>query len=141
MRPPVRLGRRFCLGPGLRLLEGGDLVDAPGMPAARELAGNERRHATGRNLRTNDSRTHRQHVGVVVFTTEPGSHGIGGLHAANAADLVGHDLLAGPAAAQNYPEPAIAIGYRAGRRRDDVWVIDRLGAAHTEVDDLVAGRA
>ena len=68
-------------------------------------------------------------------------HRVGGLDAANAADLVGHDLLAGATAAEDDAAVAIAGGNGARGRRDDVGIVDRrLGRVDAEVDHLVAGR-
>ena len=94
------------------------------------------------DLAADDSRAHRQHVGVVVLAAQACGDRVGGLDAANAADLVGHDLLARAAAAEH--DAALAVAARDGprRRRDDVGVVDhRLGRVDAEVDDLVAGRA
>ena len=60
------------------------------------------------------------------------------LTAADAVDLVGHDLLAGAAAAEDDPEAAVARRDRARCRRDVVGVVDRVLTWSTEVDHLVA---
>ena len=73
-----------------------------------------------------DPRPHRQHVGIVVLAAEARGDRLGRLHAADAADLVGDDLLAGAAAAEHDAQVAVARGDRPRGGRDDVGVVDRL---------------
>ena len=123
-----------------RLLQQADLVDAARVAAALERRGHERLDARQRHLAADDPRAHRQHVGVVVLAAEPCGDRIGRLHAADAADLVGNDLLAGAAAAQDDAELALAGCHGARGWRDDVGIVDRLGRIDAEVDHLVAGQ-
>ena len=68
--------------------------------------------------------------------------GIGRLDAADAVDLVGHDLLARAAAAEHDAALAVACGDRSRGRRDVVGIVDRHRVGvDPEVDHLVAVRS
>ena len=65
-------------------------------------------HAGSRHLAADDPATEREDVGVVVLASQAGGDGIGRLDAADAAHLVGHDRLAGPAAPEHDPQLELA---------------------------------
>ncbi len=109
------------------------------MAAALELAGHERLDATQGNLAADDPRAHREHVRVVVLAAESGRDRVLRLDAADAVDLVGHDLLARAAAAEHDAALTVARGDRSRGRRDVVGVVDRHGVSvDAKVDNFVA---
>src|SRR5439155_4486628 len=84
-------------------------------------------------LNAADPGAHGQHVGIVVLTAETRHHRVGGLDAADAADLVRDDGLAGPAAAEDDAEVVLTARDGAGHRRDEVRVVDRIERVRPEV--------
>ena len=103
------------------------------MPAAGELALQERSNAGLGDLGADDPGTHRQDVRVVVLTAEARRHRVGRLDAADAAHLVRHDRLAGPAPAEHDPALEVATRHRPGDRRDEVGIVDGGGVERAEV--------
>ena len=89
-------------------------------------AGQERLHAADGDLRAHDARAHGHHVGIVVLARQAGRDRLRGLDAADAPDLVGHDLLTRAAAAEDEAEAAVARGHGARGRGHVVGIVHAL---------------
>src|SRR4029079_18604237 len=122
----------------LLCLDARDLLDPRHVTAALEGGGEELAHAGPRHFGPHDPRAERDDVGIVVLAREACHDRVGGLHAADATDLVGHDRLARAAAADHDPELEVATGHRPGHRCDEVGVVDRLVAERAEIAVLDA---
>ncbi len=122
----------------LVLLESPDLVHPSSVTPSQEPGLKEGPHAGQGDLAAHDACPHREHVRVVVLAAETRRDRVGGLDAPDARDLVRHDLLARAAAAEHDSEVARALRDGTRRRRDDVGVVDRVGAMGAEIDRLVS---
>ena len=100
----------------------------PGEVAAEELP-----QARFCDFGADDPRPEGDHVGVVVLAREARHDRVGGLHAADAAHLVGHDRLPGAASAQGDPQLVVAARNGARDRGDEVGVVDRVRGVGAEV--------
>ena len=75
----------------------------------------------------------REDVGVVVLAPQARGDRVGGLDAANAADLVRDDRLAGAAATEHDAQLEVPLRHGPRDRRDQVGVVDWLATEGTEV--------
>ena len=76
-----------------------------------------------------------------MFAPEARCHGVRRDDAADARDLVGHDALAGAAAAEHDARWQSPAATAPGGRGDDVRVVHGLGRIGAEVDRLMAPSA
>src|SRR5262249_18611997 len=85
-----------------------------------------------------DASAHREHVGVVVLARQPRGIEVVAERGADAAHLVGGDLLALTAAAQHDAAFGAAVGDGAADGEADRRVIDRFLAVGAEILDVVS---
>ena len=88
-----------------------------------------------------DAGADRQHVGVVVGPRQARRVEVVAQRRPHAAHLVGGELLALPAAADDDAELGVAVAHRPPDGRAERRVVDRLGGVGAEVDDVVPGVA
>ena len=120
------------------VFEGGDLADPAGVATAVERGGEEQRDDLVGETDADHPAADRQDVGVVVGTGEAGGVEIVAQRGAHAADLVGRELLALAAAADDDADLGLAVAHRPPDGRADRRVVDRHGGVGAEVDDVVA---
>ena len=100
-------------------------------PQRQDFVGEAERH---------DPAAHREDVGVVVFARQPGGIEIVAERGANARNLVGRDLLALAAAAENDAAFRPAFRHRAADADADRRVVHRRVAVRAVIVDRVAER-
>ena len=104
----------------------GELVDPSGVSAALEVGCEEGGDDLVGESLADDTGTDRQHVGVVVRAGHPCGVEAVAQRRVDAANLVGGELFALAAAAENDAEVGVAVADRPADAGTDLRVVDRL---------------
>lgn len=124
----VRLGMRRGLKPR-------DLVEPLLVTASVKRRGQKSPHNGFNGFGRGGSSPDRQDVGVVVLSGEAGGLFIPGEGGANAGDLVGRDLHADPAAADEDSGISLSPGDSPGDLLGEVRIVDGLFVGRTQILD------
>ena len=107
------------------------------MAAAFELGGEEQCQDLLGQAGADHSAADTEHVGVVVLARHAGGVQVVAQRSAHAAHLVGGQLLALAAAADDDAVQRLAVAHRAPDRGADLRVVDGLGAVRAQVEHVV----
>lgn len=114
------------------------MINAARVTAAFEVGREERLDDLFGKTLSNDSRSHRQYVRIIVCTTQASGVQAIAQSGANTTHLVGGKLLTLPAPPEHDADIGIAVAHRTADSRADLGVVDGLGRVCALIIDEVS---